>query len=597
MKRGDRMLRKSMAVLTALLCLTSAVSAADTPFAASVEQSGRWGAVDENGKVVIPIRYDKIDLSLDSGNKRDDDLNYPPDDPICRTDLIEVSADGKRGFYDRSGQVIVPLSYEDRSRWTDGSLAAGSNGRFGFYSRDGKVISSMKYRKVSDFNEDMAAVSSGDKYGFINKDGEKIIPEVYEEVRPFSEGMAAVKKDGKWGAVDIKGNIAVPFLYTETGSGYSNGLLAAKKDNAWGFIDKKGNVTVPFIYKQEEPCFHEDRAAVQDRNGKWGFVDSTGRVIIPPSFAEVLSSFSEGLAGVRTVDGPACIDPSGKIVFTGSFDTIYPFHNGIAEFRRLEATPNESHFSVSFGFGWIGGGHYRYHGYRGYPGWYPTWHISPVFYDPWYWGGMIPLNGAPEIEIHRGYIDKAGHVIADSALDHVYPISNLGILVRNKGRFGWVNLKGEYVAHMVYENLLPLSADSLLLAQNNQGKWGALSSIDGTEKISFSYDELRDGGSGFLLFRQKSIWGILSPEGKMIAAASYLETGQYHDGLIPVRDAGGWKYLCTAGTPAFSLSGNVQEATDFTDGRAGVKIGGRWGLIDEKGSFIIAPEYDSMHIL
>lgn len=39
-----------------------------------------------------------------------------------RDRLIEVKQDGKYGFFDRTGAVIVPAVYEARSVWQDGAL-------------------------------------------------------------------------------------------------------------------------------------------------------------------------------------------------------------------------------------------------------------------------------------------------------------------------------------------------------------------------------------------------------------------------------------------------------------------------------------------
>ncbi len=89
------------------------------PFTAAVKQNGKWGAVNGEGKTVIPIAYDKIALSLSDEEIRAADLASEDD----RADLIEVKQKNLRGFYDRSGKRIIPVSYETRSFWKEGFLA------------------------------------------------------------------------------------------------------------------------------------------------------------------------------------------------------------------------------------------------------------------------------------------------------------------------------------------------------------------------------------------------------------------------------------------------------------------------------------------
>ena len=64
------------------------------PFTAAVKQNGKWGAVNGEGKTVIPITYDKIALSLSDEEIRAADLASEDD----RADLIEVKQKNLRGF-------------------------------------------------------------------------------------------------------------------------------------------------------------------------------------------------------------------------------------------------------------------------------------------------------------------------------------------------------------------------------------------------------------------------------------------------------------------------------------------------------------------
>ena len=227
--------RKS-AVLVAALALSVSAYAADTippdsyepagtgnskntelPFTTAVKQNGKWGAVNGEGKTVIPIAYDKIALSLSDEEIRAEDLASEDD----RTDLIEVKQKNLRGFYDRSGKKVIPVSYETRSFWKEGFLAVeGRDKKIGFYKKDGTKLTDPIYESVSDFEQGMAIIKSGGKYGYIDKKGKEIAP-LYQEARFFADGLAVVKEKNKWGVIDETGAYVIAPTYSNAGPAYS----------------------------------------------------------------------------------------------------------------------------------------------------------------------------------------------------------------------------------------------------------------------------------------------------------------------------------------------------------------------------------------
>ena len=270
--------------LAALLAAPFAAQAAELPekgqpFAAAVSVGGKWGAVNQYGQQIIPLRYDAAALSLLDEKEQAHDLASMPG----RSGLIEVRLDKKYGFYDRAGKCVVPAEFEARSLWQDGALAVqAEKGRIGFYSADGRQIAPPVYEAASDFQDGFAVVKKDGRYGYLRLDGTEIAP-VYKEARYFKDGFAPVK-DGKWGVINEKGETAVPFLYDDAGPFVSEGLLAVKKDGKWGFIDMTGAEAVPPVYRDVHPVFEGGYTAVETEDKLWGFIDNTGRVTAEPAY-------------------------------------------------------------------------------------------------------------------------------------------------------------------------------------------------------------------------------------------------------------------------------------------------------------------------
>lgn len=237
---------------------------------------------------MIPLSYDKVGISLSDPDVKDDDADSEPG----RENLVEVEEKGLRGFYNRQGQVVVPVSYESRSVWKDGALAVqGKDKRISFYRKDGTKISDKTFEQVSDFQNDMAIVKADGKYGYLSIDGKEIAP-VYQEARYFEDGLAPVRSKGRWGVIDRKGKEVVAPHYKDAGPSYSDGLLAVEDNqNHWGFIDGKGQEVVPTVYKAVVPVFSEHMTAVEDAGKLWGFMNNEGQITAKPQFKAVLTPF------------------------------------------------------------------------------------------------------------------------------------------------------------------------------------------------------------------------------------------------------------------------------------------------------------------
>lgn len=560
------------------------------PFAAAVKQNGKWGAVDGAGKVIIPVSYDKIGLSLSDPDVKDNDMDSEPD----RANLVEVQQGKLRGFYTRTGQEVIPPSYENRSVWQEGALAVEKpDKKIIFYKEDGSLISNQSYEQVSDFKNSMAIVKSNGKYGYLSLDGKEIAP-VYQEARYFDDkGLAPVRDKGRWGVVDRDGHTVIAPTYKEAGPSFSDGLLAVEDNhNRWGFIDGKGNEVVQPMYKSVIPVFTEGYTAVQDEDKLWGFLDNKGNVTAKPQFKAVLTGFSEGLAGVKTIDGNGYAKPDGTMAFMANYDKLYPFENGMAEVRTGETVETTAvrRFPISIGIGWGWGDWFHHHHHYHHP-W--GWGIGFPVWDPWYYD----YEPVPTVRVKRGYINSEGKVIASPSNDRVFQMDDKGVLIRNQGKYGWVNRDGTFIAHIEYESLIPDSEDSVLLARKDDKKWGMLSMTDGSVLVPFSYDELYYIEKGLYGYKEKGHWGLMTRDGQKVTEPIFLALAKGGDGLVPVKTKDGWKYVTADGKDSIIFKEEASDVTPFQDGHAGVRIKGKWGIIDTTGKFLANPVYDDLDIL
>ena len=439
----------------------------------------------------------------------------------------------------------------------------------------------------------MAIVKQGATYGYLSLDGKEVKP-VYQAARFFEDGLAAVKEKGRWGVIDMTGRYIVSPTYKDTGAAFQEGRLAVKSQkNLWGYIDREGKEIIPLAYKAVSPAFSEGYAAILGDSKLWGFIDTEGNVTAKPQFKAVLTPFSEGLSGVKTIDGNGYARPDGTIAFMADYDQLFPFRDGLAEVREGEV---ETHavrslppISIGIGWGWGDWLAFRHHHHP----WGWGWGIGvPIWYPGWY-----DYETVPSITVKRGYIDKTGKVIASPANDRVFSAGRKGILLSKDGRYGWVDRKGTYIAHTIYTGLLPDEEDGVLLAKDENKKWGLLSMEDGHELLPFSYKEIRSLGSGLFGYKEEDKWGIASNDGVRLTAPLYLAVSKAGEGLLPVKTKNGWTFITPAGHEAFPHDDTFSDVTPFSSGLAGVKVKGKWGLIDKTGTYVMRPAYEDLDIL
>jgi hypothetical protein len=140
------------------------------------------------------------------------------------------------------------------------------DGKIGYVDINGKVIIPLQYDEGLTFNEGYSAVRKGDKWGYLDSTGTFITEFVFVDAMGFADGLAPAKKSGGWGFIDTKGHETIPFIYSNARK-FSEGLAAVsnKPKEFWGFINKRGEVIIPFTLDFADSFSEEGEARVIKR--------------------------------------------------------------------------------------------------------------------------------------------------------------------------------------------------------------------------------------------------------------------------------------------------------------------------------------------
>lgn len=167
--------------------------------------------------------------------------------PMQAQDLkISVNQKGKVGFVDKDGRVVVKHAYDSATPFSNGVSIVTKSEKSGIIDATGKVLLPLKYNQVSSWATNVYLVKRGKKMGLVSSQGETLLEPKYSLIsKPNCYGKAIVALGGKATtnskdlymiSYDEKPNILL---------GKGTYMLGAK----YGIINTSGQVLIEPKYK------------------------------------------------------------------------------------------------------------------------------------------------------------------------------------------------------------------------------------------------------------------------------------------------------------------------------------------------------------
>lgn len=277
-----------------------------------IEQNSKYGFVNANGEVVIPVRYDMTYGWFES-----------------KSTLHAVKIGDKWGYINNFGKQVGKMNFEYAYQPNEEVALVKIKGLYGYIDNKAKLIIKPKYYEANSFYEGLAAVKIyGGAWGYINSQGEYEIEPAFQGAIEFSEGLAAVSIYDKWGYIDSKGNKTIDYKYDEA-KPFVNGLAPVRKGKKWGYINTSGVEITKFQFDEADK-FQNKMACVKISN-LWGYIDTDGRTVIKPKYEHALMfSITDDLAAVKIGDKWGYINKKAETVIKPKYEWGFPFLEGTA---------------------------------------------------------------------------------------------------------------------------------------------------------------------------------------------------------------------------------------------------------------------------
>ena len=349
----------------------------------------KYGVVDEEGVVYIPVNYDEISLFKEGSNYRDNVYKCQRNGKLglvnsqditllqCEYSSIKHSGEyvylvknGKNGYAELKGtdevKSLIPCIYDKLESYSkDAPMRATYNGKEGMIDGNNKIIIPFEYSNIGKFYNDgaynMAWVEQDGKYGIYNIDGTVIQPWDIEKAYVMNENSGTtyltfddfpdsstpyihIVVNGMTGVLSGKTyKTVIPCKY-----GYISPVINErafyKANNKWGIMDIQNNSIQDAIYDKikinnnwlsdaftTEGIFQDNMYVFI--GDKQGMIDKNGKAFIPVKY-DSLGVFSENMIVAKCGNLYGYINSNGEECIPLTYSHADNFSEGLAAVKN-----------------------------------------------------------------------------------------------------------------------------------------------------------------------------------------------------------------------------------------------------------------------
>jgi hypothetical protein len=208
---------------------------------------------------------------------------------------------------------------------------------------------------------------------------------------------------------------------------------------------------------------------------------------------------------------------------------------------------------------------------------------------------LIPVKKGENFQ----YINSNGNVLISNSFSNASVFKNGIALVRTNEelpKWGFIDKKGDFKLNPIYKHATIFSENIAFVVPEN----GVPTAINTKYKTLFKLQNakivriFKNGLAAFTNHDNLENWGFVDTSGKTVIAETYTEVSNFSENKCAVKNnSGKWGYIDKSGKIILDFIYN--EAADFDTNTAIVNYNGAFGVIDEKGNYLITPQFKSLY--
>lgn len=198
----------------------------DTNYKITINNENKYGVVDENNNEIIKNEYYYIGYL---GN------NY----------FVVSGQNGKNGIMNNEGKVVLEVKYDTIEKLEKSDIIEATElntNTIILFNKEIKQIANISNSTLYEGENFVILYSNNEQKYFDYEGNEKENKEI------LNNKLFADVKNGKWGFIDSNGNVIVDYIYDNVTEFNSYGFAGIKKDGKWGSINDEGKVIIEPTY-------------------------------------------------------------------------------------------------------------------------------------------------------------------------------------------------------------------------------------------------------------------------------------------------------------------------------------------------------------
>lgn len=317
-------------------------------------KNGQYG-VNKNSEEIIKNEYQSIRYDKENN-------------------ILVVEKSKKFGIQTLEGKIIIPIEYEQIDI-VGMYIYAEKEGETVVYNNDGTksdIDTNTQILKTNNENYKIKIDNeNGSKYGLINKDSQELIGNKYNYMEYLFDNYFIVSNEkSKLGVIDDKENVKIEIQ--------NDSVQKLKNSNIIEVTDSDTNITTLYSQNIEKICemknaiveeqdeyikiynetetkyFNKDGKELTNKeiypsnklfankeNEKWGFVDANGNKVVECIYDKVTELNEYGYAGIKKDDKWGVINSDGKVFLNPTYNMK----------NQIEPSFIGEYYKVTYGFG------------------------------------------------------------------------------------------------------------------------------------------------------------------------------------------------------------------------------------------------------
>lgn len=305
-----------------------------------------------------------------------------------------------------------------------------------------------------------------------------------------------------------------------------------KKNDKYIYVDKHMKPVISAEFDEANPFFYG--VAVVKVGNYYGYIDVNGNYIVKPTL-ESAENFSEGLGVFKGGNSKkfGVVDKIGKTVLPDIYDNIYSAKNGMLRIK----------FQGKLGFANLKGTE-----------------VIPCRYIDDYGAGAQDFSfnrSTVKINGLYGCIDRKGNLCIENKYSYIGPFKEGVACAKLENVYGYIDTNGKPV-------------------------------------INFEYAYGTDFNSGVAVIKTGNVKNVINKKAEIVIAD--VNAGNFINGIALFNNYGKpgvtkalWGYIDKTGK--IIVDCKYEDASEFREDMARVKVNGKSGFIDITGKMVIDPKY------